>query len=56
MNQTPYPMMPPMIQNNCEQRLASIEKELKEINEKLNFFIKEKKNSYIQNDDNLYML
>lgn len=56
MNQTPFPFLPPMVQNNYDQRLANIEKELKEINDKLNTLIKQKKKNYIQNDDNLYML
>ena len=56
MKEYPFPFIPPFPQNNLDQRLSSIESELKEINEKLNKLIKQKQNSYIQNDDNLYML
>ena len=56
MNQTPFPYMPPFPQNNMDQRLQQIEQELKIINDKLDKLIKEKSNSYIQKDDNLYML
>ena len=58
MNQIPWPFMPN--NNPIDERLFSIEQELKEIkklleniNDNLN---KNKKNSYLQKDDNLYML
>ena len=54
MNQNPFPYMPPFPQNNMDQRLQQIEQELKIINDKLDKLIKEKSNSYIQKDDNLY--
>ena len=61
MNQPLMPFIPPMIQNNYDERLIKIENELRSINEKLNILIKNKKstsnnNSYIQDDDNLYMI
>ncbi len=58
MNQTPYPFVPPMVQNNdqCAQSLRNIEALLKDINDKLNIAIKQKQTTYIHNDDNLYML
>ena len=59
MNQPIIPFIPQMVQNNFDDRLARIENELRSINEKLNMLIKNKQtqqNSYIQEDDNLYML
>lgn len=59
MNQFPFPYMTPYSQNNIEQRLASIEAELKKINAKLDKLEKptnSNSNTYIQKDDNLYML
>ena len=43
------------IQNNIYEKIDNIELLLKDINEKLDKIIN-KKNSYIQEDDNLYML
>ena len=59
MNQFPFPYMTPYSQNNIEQRLANIEAELKKINAKLDKLEKptnSNSNTYIQKDDNLYML
>ncbi len=59
MNQFPFPYMPPAIsQNKIQEYLANIENELKRINAKLDKLDKEKSssNTYIQKDDNLYML
>lgn len=59
MNQVPFPYMPNMpnmMQGGIEQRLANIELELKKISELLDQLSQNKKNSYLQKDDNLYML
>ena len=54
MNQLPL-FIPPIIQGNIYEKIDNIEKELKSINEKLDKIINNKK-TYIQEDDNLYML
>ena len=54
MNQPPF-LIPPIIQNNIYEKIDNIELLLKDINKKLDKIIN-KKNSYIQEDDNLYML
>ena len=51
-----YPQPFPMIQNNFDQELVNIERILKEINDKLDILIKQKKNNYIHDDNDLYML
>ena len=58
MNQFPFPCIQSLPQNRIQEYLASIEAELKKINAKLDKLDKTKSNSntYIQQDDNLYML
>ena len=54
MNQPPF-FIPPVVQSNLNESITQIESLLKEINDKLDKVIS-KKSSYIQEDDNLYML
>lgn len=58
MNQFPFPCIQALPQNKIQEYLASIEAELKKINAKLDKLDKTNSNSntYIQKDDNLYML
>ena len=44
------------VNNNIEQHLIAIEKQLQELNQKIEELKNTKKQNYLQKDDNLYML
>lgn len=65
MNNLPYPYMPnpqypniPFVppKNMLEEEIINLQKEIKQIKERLNYLENKEKNDYLKKEDGLYML